>query len=115
MKTTINLLALLLTASLIVSCQVSPAGQYSVAKVQKGLKAAAAKGVISAAQADQVGVEIASVPEGIDWGGLASTIVGGAVTLGVGLAGLRYVPNGLIIGKQEAAHIDTAIAKDASA
>lgn len=107
----ILLIAGILSAVLVVACNSTPPGQYSVAQVTKGLKASASKGVISAAQADQVGAEIASTPTGFDWGGLATTVIGGAMTLGVGLAGLRYVPNGLIIGKQEAAHLDTAVAK----
>ena len=115
-NTIIYVLACGLLTFLFLSCASSPAGGYSESRVADGLKSATEKGYISSDQAKQVSGEITNTPKpGFDWSGLLTTILGGVVTVATGYAGMRFLPNSVIIGKQEADHIEASLSKAGSA
>lgn len=104
MKTAIVLVALVF----LVSCT-SPERTAAFQELQAAYSTAVADGVVTDTEARDVGAKLQAFNDapagGQDWIALATTALG---TLAAGFFGLRYAPNSVIIGKQEAAALDLA-------
>jgi len=102
-----TVLFVLFSALLFASCLAS--GGTGAADVSKYLSDALADGTFTAEEMEGFRAMLEaygnSVSSSFDWTTIAGTILGGAVTA---VTGIRFLPNSLIVGKQEAQAINKA-------
>jgi len=97
--------ALSLAMLFLPGCASAPPGVYSVEQVTQGLENSVEAGIISEAQSQAVGGQIAAAHPGIQWGAILGTVGTMASTLALGYLGIRKVDNKHILGSEEAAAV----------
>ena len=110
MKTALYVIGCLLLTLLFIACA-SPERQAAQASFADAYNAATSDGVISPDEAKDLAAKwklVQDSPSDFSWATVGAAA--GTALLAV-FPMLRYLPNGLIIGKQEAAHLDAQVAK----
>ena len=109
MKPALYVIACVATTALFLACT-SPQQASAAQDLAETVTAATKDGIVTQAEADTIKAKMKAYTEapGTDWTAVLGASLGSVVA---GIFGLRYLPNSVIIGKQEAAHLDNAVQK----